>query len=497
MRRNLTWKSITAFARARLLALRASEAGFTMIEIMVTAVLVALIAAATAQSLIATSDFSGDQRHRSQADEIAQQDQERLKGMSDEALAALSQSRSIALDGTNFTVTSSATFLDTSGQSSCTSKLAAYFRLVSTVSWPGAGSAPHSVTESAITTRPAAGSLLVQVQDETKSPLPGVTVTATGQTTGGTQSSITDMFGCVVFSGLPGLPVQSYSVVAQHTGYVDPDGNDYTPNVTAAVNGNGIATPSTNPLSLGLAGSLTATFTTNANNGVAVTVPGYGLAYYGNRGGNHMSVFKNVVPPSLPATPMTASRLFPFSMPGAPDYTNNYTIWAGRCQAEQPAVPPANTNSTTVRPGGAASAVAFEPALDAAVSYRGGPVPPTDVKITFNSTSGTSCSDQWFPVFSARTDVVGTTSYGVYPAPFASSAASGNANASSTGDTGVDVFCADYLTGGRYYKETATTTNSNVNGPSGFLVMDLGTDTARTVNGVTYSGVTSGSSNKC
>ena len=61
-----------------------SERGFTLIEVMISALLVTLIAGAVAGALIGNTDFSADQHRRSEAQDLAQQDQERLKGLSAE-----------------------------------------------------------------------------------------------------------------------------------------------------------------------------------------------------------------------------------------------------------------------------------------------------------------------------------------------------------------------------------------------------------------------------
>ncbi|MFL5321720.1 MAG: prepilin-type N-terminal cleavage/methylation domain-containing protein, partial [Myxococcaceae bacterium] len=107
------------------------DGGFTLIEVLVSALLVALISAAAAKALITTSHTSADQRLRSQADGLATQDQERLRGLSDTQLASLSQSHSSPLDGTTFTVQSTSTYEDTTGATSCSSTAAAYYRIVS------------------------------------------------------------------------------------------------------------------------------------------------------------------------------------------------------------------------------------------------------------------------------------------------------------------------------------------------------------------------------
>jgi type II secretory pathway pseudopilin PulG len=457
-----------------------SEAGFTLIEALVTALIVTMIAAAVAQALMTGADFSANQRLRSQADAIAQQDQERLKGLSDEQLAALAQTRTVTLDSTNFTITSKASFLDASGGASCTSKVAAYFHVVTTVAWGQTDTAQHSITQGTILTRPAAGSLLVDVNDEQGNPLQGAKVTATGQTTGSSQSAITDENGCVVFSGLPGLPVQSYGVTALLGGYVDKDGNTSPPNVTAAVNATGIATPNINPLTLGNAGMITASFTTMRTGGVSVPnviVPE--LSYYGALS-DHMTSFKTVTNPGA-AIP-TPKKLFPFVNAG-PVYTNNYQVWAGACSQAQPAQPPAGTGFATVTPGSSVTATVAMPAIDLALYYNGALKTPSDVRIKFTATTGPNCSngimtETWAGLTAVASETVSGVTYGVYPGPFASTAAAGQTNASLNGDKATVQICGDYNTGGgSYRKEWSTSmTNTSFIGPSAYVKMDVGSD---------------------
>ncbi len=95
----------------------ADQHGMTLIEVLVSALLVALIAAGVAGALIAGAETSADQRHRSQASELAQLDQERLKGLSALQLTQLdtAQSRTVTLDGVPYTITSQAQFLNSTG----------------------------------------------------------------------------------------------------------------------------------------------------------------------------------------------------------------------------------------------------------------------------------------------------------------------------------------------------------------------------------------------
>jgi prepilin-type N-terminal cleavage/methylation domain-containing protein len=443
-----------------------SEAGFTLIEVLVTALIVALIAAGLAQALTAGADFSADQRLRANAHDIAQADQERLKSLSDQQLTYLPQTRPVTLDGETFTVISNASFLDDQGQSSCSSQISAYFQITSTVSWKEAGrAAPLSLTEETIVTRPTAGSLQADVKDETGASLGGITVTAKDQTTGHVKSAITDQNGCVVFAN---MPLDPFNVAATGTGYVDYDGNNPTPAQAVTVNNASIVKPPNDPFVMGVAGKITANlFKTAISATNQPSVNGYDISYFGTGGAVHMSSSADVAPTPQPfssiATPVT---LFPF-WSATSHYTNNYQVWAGTCDQEQPGAPPAGTNTATVTPGSSVNATVFEPALAGLVTYAGAAVTPSDVKITFNATSGAMpCTDTWTPVSSVGTYTSGSTTYPVYPAPFASTATSGT-TASAQKTTGTLTFCADYLKSGTYYHgSVGSITNTNFTAPT-------------------------------
>jgi type II secretory pathway pseudopilin PulG len=468
-----------AATRGRLSSLSAKEDGFTLIELTVSALIILLIAAGVAQALIGSTHFSGHQRFHAQADEVAQQDQERLKGMSDQQLSALNQTRTVTLGTSQFTVTSTAVFLDATGNSSCQSGTAAYYKLTSTASWTEGTQTP-SVTEEAIVARAVTGAVLQQVKDQTGTAgLSGVTVSVDGQNSGYDTSGLTDSNGCTMITG---LPTDSYAITLAAAGYVDANGNPSPPGASAAVSSNGVATPPA--LVLGQAGSASVTFTTAANGGRTLPISGYELSYYG-LGGSHMTSFKSAGSATTPAatvsTPPSSSgggSLFPFYSP-ASGYTNNYQLWAGVCEQEQPLQPLTNTGAATVQPGGAATASVDEPAIDAAFKYNGGYVTPAHVKIKFTgSGAGGNCTDTWSNVTSVGTDTVGPVNYGIYPAPFASNAAQGTPTASNTGDPGAVQVCADYQSRKEW---SAATTNSNVNGPTFLATMDLKLDGASTV----------------
>jgi Tfp pilus assembly protein PilV len=432
----------------------AEDAGFALIEILVSAVIVAAISAAVADALIASAHLSGTERQRSQADQLVQQDQERLKGLSDQQLQGLTQTRTVQLDGYTYTVTSNATFEGTSGASSCTSGSAAYFKVSSTVT----GQPTGTITDESIIRRTVDGGLRVQVDDQTGvNPLTGVTVNATGPSS---DSGTTDANGCFVFTGMtPG----NYNVGVAAAGYVDKDGNSSPPNISATVASTGIAPTNVTPLVIGQGGSIAASFVTNTATN-ALPVNGYYMSYFGSLGSSKMSsspVLGSGAPVASIST--AASHLFPFTtLSGSTySYAGNYQVWAGKCASEQPLTPPAGIDVATVAPGSAATATVGEPAIEALIT---GNTAPLDVKITY---SDGTCTDVWSPVASAGTDPVNLNA-AVYPAPFASSLAKGLPGSNVPGVPSTLTFCVDYKSGASTWRKQIVSgiTNTSFTAPT-------------------------------
>jgi Tfp pilus assembly protein PilV len=427
----------------------AQDDGFALIEILVSAILVAFISAAVADALISSAHLSGTERQRSQADQLVQQDQERLKGLSDQQLQGLSQTRTVALDGYTYTVTSNSTFEGTSGASTCTSGSAAYFKVSSTVT----GQPTGTITDESIIRRTVDGGLRVQVDDESATnPLSGVPVKATGPSTA---TGTTDANGCFVFTGInPG----NYSVAVTAAGYVDKDGNSTPPNINATVAATGIAPTSNTPLVIGKGGSITASFATSTTS-QTFAVPGYYLSYFGSLGSSKMTASSVVLGSGVPASSIAtaASHLFPFTTKQGSTYSyaGNYQVWAGKCTSEQPLSPPPGLDVASVNPGAAVAATVGEPAIEAAITGNG--TTPLDVKMTY---SDGTCTDVWSPVAAVGPDPANGGAL-VFPAPFASNAANGDPASNVLGVASSVTVCVDYKSGSKWHKWTfpATTTS--------------------------------------
>ena len=342
-----------------------ADAGFTLIEVLVSALLVVFIAGAASKALITTSHTSADQRLRSQADGLATQDQERLRGLSDDQLLNLTQSRSSTVDGTAFTVQSTSTWEDTSGATSCHSTAAAYYHIVSTVSWSeGFSKQSASIQEDSLLSRPVAGDLLTQVTDQTGAAINGVTVSTTGPATSSSagplaQTGQTDANGCIMFAGLtpPGL----YTVGLSSTVGSTPAATPPRPG-TATVTSTGLAVqPNNGVFHLGQAGSIVGTFKTATTGGS--TGEADGISWMGSKGSIPMPNFETfpTTKPSTLGTGYTTGALFPFASVSPVSYTTNYTVWGGRCANQAPPAPvrpvhrePGSTGAAADDPGAAA-----------------------------------------------------------------------------------------------------------------------------------------------
>jgi prepilin-type N-terminal cleavage/methylation domain-containing protein len=463
-----------------------SEDGFTIIEMLVSALLVAVIAAGLTLALAGSTRVSALQRSQSEADALAQQDQERLKGLSAEQLSSLGTStRQVTLGatgatgisgaanstgaatGTTFNVVSSAAFVNSSGSSTCSSSgtsSAAYYGATSTVWWGtanSAGTGPANVVDEVQAkseiTPPDGGVLVVQVDNQTGAGLPGVQVAASGSDDA---SGTTDSNGCVV---LAGLSQGSYTVTYTDSGYISSTGSTSPVTESATLTNVGSGTPSGgNPLYMGPAGSVNAQFTTgesgsSCSGGSPCTLSGQeadAFSWYGAGSSQSMSASSNYDPGTTPAATLPSSgyeSLYPFEFTG-PSYTGNYQVWAGECPQMQP---PTGTDAASVSPSSSQTLTISEPAMNVLVTFGGKRVAPAAVKLTFTSTSGTSCTDGWYPTIASTAATAATGSLAYPGQPFASTATSGSTESASK-STGSYAVCADYTSGKYTYEDTVT-----------------------------------------
>jgi Tfp pilus assembly protein PilV len=357
----------------------AREQGFILIEVLVSALVITVVAGAVLALVTATTRSAADQRTHADAYGVAQEDQSRLRSMRISSLNRLQQTRTVSLNGTRFTVESTGVFVNnsTGESSSCTSEgsSADYVKITSSVTWQNSRkpvTLQSIVAPSNNSLNPSHGTLAIQATNGAGQPLSGVGISGTGI---GNFSGSTDATGCANFAD---LQEGNYTLTTTATGLVDADGNLSPWSKTV-----GVVASSTQLISVRYdrPGTVPVTFKYRVGSSekfetaYADAVVAYnaempsGAHSYGTAGGSRLS--------QINATP-----LFPFK---AAD-----TVYAGACEANNPnpkgeANPPgAPAMASVVVPAGlTASPVVLQlPALNLTLTYNGTPVSGARVTIT-------------------------------------------------------------------------------------------------------------------
>ena len=204
-----------------------SERGSLLIEVLVAAVLVAVMGAALFGALDSSAKVSGTAKARAGAAAVAQDDQERMRAMPIVSLNNLREHRDPVVVGKiTYVVDSRADWIaDASGGTDCTAngKAADYLKITSTVDAKNVPGLKPVVVTSTVTPAPGTfqgneGSEAVTVVNRNGLGIPGLTVTIAGPTTA---SDITDANGCAFFGY---EPAGSYTGAVLASGYVNVNG---------------------------------------------------------------------------------------------------------------------------------------------------------------------------------------------------------------------------------------------------------------------------------
>lgn len=305
-----------------------SQDGFALIEVIMSALLIALIVVGTFNGFDVANRATASERSRAQADTLAQQAEDKLRGAPISTLTELEATprvEHVKQNGTEYTITSSSEFhSDSTATASCTSSAASadYLRTTSTVTWASLGTR-KPVAESSIISPPPGSALIVQVTNASGEGVAGATVTATGPAPAATATTLTTATtGCAILALLPG----EYNINVSRTGYVD--GNWYPlsekdPHSTHSV----YLTAETTikePYRLAPAGTLEVKFTESVT----------------KEGGDSFVAFNSLMATpafrqlgtleSYAETVKSTTTVFPFAGEG------KYAVYAGTCEANNP-----------------------------------------------------------------------------------------------------------------------------------------------------------------
>ena len=320
---------------------RGGESGWALVETLVSAVL--LIVVALAIAIVAGHRVArlGREQAARVAASLAERDQERMRGMDPTALSNYHPlpSNVTTPDGGIYAVASRADWIrdSTNAPESCTSNTSQpeYLRITSTVTSRAVGSDTAPVTSAGIVTPsvgtfgPGLGTFTVEVVDRNAAKVPNVPVTTSGTRV---FSDLTNSLGCAVFGY---IPIGAYTGTATAAGWVDRDGNPTATGSATVSQGN----VSTVQLTYDVAGSLAVTLDGAAPVGAKLNVsqPAF--------------VTPHTLTPTITAGQTavpTIGSLFPFK-------TSPYNAYVGSCSDADPSKYSQPVASTLVTPGSPAT----------------------------------------------------------------------------------------------------------------------------------------------
>ncbi len=365
-----------------------SEGGFVLIEVLVSALVLAIAASGVLALLQATTHSAGTQRDGAKAYAVAQEEQARMRAMRLNNLDGLQQVTHPKLDGTTFTVESSAVFVNNNNSGvSCTGSeadiKADYVQITSKVTWPGMGGRKPTVIRSVFSpagngsVNPDNGALAVSVLNAAGGGLSGVGISLSGPANAVRTS---DEKGCAIFGD---ILKGNYTMTPTAPGLVAENGK---PPAAKTV---GVTAGSTKPLELryDLPGSFAAPFVYRVGGSTEFKSSSQSSIMVFNQGLETAKAFSSVG--SVPTPTVEAKELFPFTSP--------YAVYAGSCTSNNP-----NPKSEPTAPG-AAAVTAITVPRGAAVPT---PVPSIQVP-ALNLTVKTGST----PIVGAKVKITGTCSF--------------------------------------------------------------------------------------
>jgi Tfp pilus assembly protein PilV len=327
------------------------EDGFSIVEVLVSALLVALAAIGVFAALDSASATSGRNKARNTAASLAESDIERMRAMTPAQVSNLNESHTETVDGDAYTVASRADWVsDSSGAESCsvTNSNADYLKLTSTITSPqiSAGNPIKSESIRAVPNGsfgPGKGTLAVEILDRTGTGVPGISVSVSGPQN---FTESTNSLGCVLIGY---IPVGTYTVSFSKPGHVEsklPNRQNVTDSVV-------IASEQTSGKSYlyDAAGGASVRFLTTEAVGDPDTVAANGVSFSVGHTGLGLPDFKAFSGPVGNTMTSGASHtLVPFA--------SAYGVWAGSCKQADPTVqvPAAPANPPLTVPPGATSA---------------------------------------------------------------------------------------------------------------------------------------------
>jgi prepilin-type N-terminal cleavage/methylation domain-containing protein len=209
------------------------ESGFALIEVIVSAAVLAIIALAVLAGIDGAQRSTGREQARSVAAALVEQEHEKLRSLQFDTLVAYAKTPPPVqnvppIDGVSYQIQDEVVWQvdSASSQSTCTSSSsdASYLRVTSTVTSAVVGTRVDPVKVSSLIAPSVQysathGSLGIKVVDRNNAGVSGIGVSTGGQ---GSYSGTTNSDGCVLFSN---IPIGTYTATVNTGGYVNTDGD--------------------------------------------------------------------------------------------------------------------------------------------------------------------------------------------------------------------------------------------------------------------------------
>lgn len=359
-----------------------------LIEVLVSALILAIVASGVLALLQTTTHSAGQQRDSAKAYAVAQEDQARLRALQLGTLSNLNEVTHPKLDGTVFKVESTAVFINNKASTTvCTGSSEEvqpdYVQLTTKVTWPSMGGRKPTVIHSIFSPvtgslDPEKGTLAIATLNAAGGPLSGVGLKLTGPKEA---VATTDANGCAVFVEMPAP--ENYTLEPSAPGFVDQNGK--APSSKKV----GVSLSPGAPVELryDLPGSFAVPFAYRVGSTTEFMESSQSSIMAFNQGMEAAKAFSPVG--GLPAPTIEAKGLFPFTSP--------YAVYAGSCTSNNP------NPSSDPKAAGAAAVTPITVPRGAAVAP---PVPKVQVP-ALNLTVKTGST----PIVGAKVKITGTCSF--------------------------------------------------------------------------------------
>ena len=356
-----------------LAAFRSSEAGFAIMETVVSAAVLAMVAFAVLAGIDGASSSTGREKARSVAASLAEQDQERMRSMQVDSLAGYAPApQTVNVDGADYTIESEGRWISdsTGGTPSCqnNSTQADYLQISSKVTTKTIGTRTQpveikSLVAPSVLYSSSRGSLAVQVNNRNGVGIEGIAVTITGPAS--PPAATTNEQGCALFQY---IPVGNYDITLNRIGWVDHFGQQQAQGNQDVSAG----TLNVRTMNYDQAGAAVATIGTyrpgSTTAAAANLLPSKARRVSATNGGEPgMKRIFSSTPANAMVPSLTLSDLFPFN--------DEYGVFTGTCDESSPVnydpdYYPNFTGAVRVDPGATGAVTVRQPPLNIQVRRR-------------------------------------------------------------------------------------------------------------------------------